>query len=124
MKPVLKWVPGLGVKEFITKYRKVSQDVVDVPFNIVKVTKFNTTRMGFCLTAKQNREESDHSFVSISLERMRKSKDILLPDEEAVISNTAGIAYAAAAGTVCDHCLKKKKRKKKLKFLPRLYPSF
>lgn len=66
--------------------------------------------MGFCLTAKQNREEPDHSFVSISLERMRKLKDLSLPDEEVVISNTAGMAYAAAAGTVCNHYLEKKRK--------------
>lgn len=88
LQPVLGWVPGSGFKNHITKYRKVTCDATEVPFSIVK-----------------NRKEPDHSFVSISLERLHTLEDSPLPDEEVVISNTAGMAYAAAAGTLISFLL-------------------
>ncbi|GJJ13548.1 hypothetical protein Clacol_007803 [Clathrus columnatus] len=84
--PILKrlpdWLPGIPFKNFAKKYRDLTQDLSNIPFNIVK-----------------NRESPDYSFVSTSLERLRRLQDFQF-DEETVIKNVSGTAYAAGANTV------------------------
>ncbi|GJJ13529.1 hypothetical protein Clacol_007783 [Clathrus columnatus] len=66
----------------LQKNRDLTQDLSNIPFNIVK-----------------NRESPDYSFVSTSLERLRRLQDFQF-DEETVIKNVSGTACAAGANTL------------------------
>ncbi|GJJ13505.1 hypothetical protein Clacol_007759 [Clathrus columnatus] len=85
VKYIPNWIPGIPFKKLVKKYKEPTDAISDIPFNTV-------------LYAEQEKKNIDHSFVSRSLERLRTLKNPL-PNEEAVIKNTAGIAYAAGAGT-------------------------
>ncbi|GJJ13544.1 hypothetical protein Clacol_007799 [Clathrus columnatus] len=75
------WFPGIPFKSFAKKYRPHTQNAANLPFNVVK-----------------NRESPDYSFVSTSLERLRKMEDPQ-PDGETIIKDVSGTAYSAGATT-------------------------
>ncbi|GJJ13541.1 hypothetical protein Clacol_007795 [Clathrus columnatus] len=82
--PIFKHVPDwlpLPFKKTIKKYKTVTEEAAEIPFNVVK-----------------SRGSPDYSFVSTSLDRLRRGKD-LLPNDEAVIRNAAATAYGAGATT-------------------------
>ncbi|KAL1726401.1 cytochrome P450 [Schizophyllum commune] len=77
-----EWMPGTGLKKHARKWRPVTEEMVNAPFE-------ETMR----------RMASDHarsSFVSLSLEKARTKGDLA---EEEVVKNTAAIMYIGAMDT-------------------------
>ncbi|KAF8510000.1 cytochrome P450 [Hysterangium stoloniferum] len=78
------WFPGAGFKRMIQTYRKPTMEVADMPFKIVKEAMANGT--------------AQPSIMESSLTKLQLSGNVTA-DQELVIKNVTGMAYAAGAGT-------------------------
>ncbi|KAI0319836.1 cytochrome P450 [Amylostereum chailletii] len=87
LKYVPEWMPGAGFKTKAREWRKLSQDMINAPYDMVK--------------AKFMRGNAEPCFVSTCLEQNNASeaagKGEILTEE--LIKDTAAVAYAAGADT-------------------------
>jgi len=79
-----RWLPGAGFKRMVETYRKPTVEVADMPFKMVKDEMANGT--------------AQPSVVLSYITKLQRSGDVSA-DQELVIRNVAGVAYAAGAGT-------------------------
>ncbi|KIJ54070.1 hypothetical protein M422DRAFT_241328 [Sphaerobolus stellatus SS14] len=81
---VPEWLPGAGWKRKARYYRTATLAVNTVPFQMVK--------------EDMEKGAAGHSTTATALARLHSKLDSL-PDDEEVIMNVSGVAYAAGAGT-------------------------
>ncbi|KAJ7230253.1 cytochrome P450 [Mycena pura] len=85
LKSVPSWVPGAGFKRQAQRWRKVTLDMLEMPFREVKRNTLAGT--------------APPSFASLSLRRLDESKGVDKQAQEVIIKGTAGSMYAAGADT-------------------------